>query len=78
MSTKLTQGAVNRIAEIEGNRARDARTTAALEAQGWTVLTVWECSIRPEALEELAFRIKAVEGGGRRGTRTRTPEGSRF
>jgi DNA mismatch endonuclease (patch repair protein) len=28
--------------------ARDARQIAALEAAGWTVVTVWECELRAE------------------------------
>lgn len=33
-------------AKIEGNRARDARSHAALRAAGWRVLTIWECALR--------------------------------
>lgn len=36
-------------AKIERNRARDARTLAALEAAGWSALVVWECGLRDEA-----------------------------
>lgn len=32
--------------KIEGNRARDNRAEAALRANGWRVLKVWECSLR--------------------------------
>ena len=35
--------------KLEGNRARDERTLAALERLGWTVLTIWECQMRDEA-----------------------------
>ena len=35
--------------KIEANRARDLRTTTALNALGWTVLTIWECEIADEA-----------------------------
>ena len=31
------------IAKIDRNRARDDRVTAELQAQGWRVLTLWEC-----------------------------------
>jgi DNA mismatch endonuclease (patch repair protein) len=34
------------INKITSNRARDARTTAALLELGWRIATVWECSIR--------------------------------
>lgn len=33
-------------AKIEGNRARDAADLGRLEADGWRVLTVWECALR--------------------------------
>lgn len=44
--------------KINGNRERDQRNTEALEAQGWRVLVVWECSMKgrhrllPEVLEK--------------------------
>src|SRR5262249_1198170 len=31
--------------KVAGNRARDARNVAALEAAGWTVFTIWECEV---------------------------------
>ena len=31
--------------KLDGNVARDARNQAALQALGWTVLTIWECSL---------------------------------
>lgn len=38
--------------KIQGNRRRDRRDLAALLAQGWRVLTVWECAQRgPRRLE---------------------------
>lgn len=33
-------------AKIARNRARDQAAQAALEAQGWRVLTIWECGLR--------------------------------
>src|SRR5690606_11051026 len=32
--------------KIQGNRARDAATAAALDAVGWRRLTVWECALK--------------------------------
>lgn len=32
--------------KIGRNRARDERSSAALEADGWRVVTVWECGMR--------------------------------
>ena len=36
-------------AKIAGNRERDRRTAAALEALRWRVLTVWECCLKGPA-----------------------------
>ena len=36
------------IAKIGRNRARDAVSEAALAAQGWRVITVWECDLKGE------------------------------
>jgi len=33
-------------AKIEGNRARDIRSYAALATTGWRVLVVWECAVK--------------------------------
>lgn len=49
-------------AKFAANRARDARKTEQLEAEGWTVVTVWECEIRDGARLVLA-EIAALLGG---------------
>lgn len=36
--------------KLEANRERDARKANELEAQGWSVLTVWQCETKEEAL----------------------------
>ncbi|WP_277879994.1 very short patch repair endonuclease [Stenotrophomonas maltophilia] len=42
--------------KIGKNRIRDLRVTAELEALGWRVLAVWECSLRGKtALEQASF-----------------------
>ncbi len=41
--------------KIARNCARDARVTAALKAQGWRVLTIWECETRDA--ERLSARL---------------------
>lgn len=43
--------------KIGKNRARDQRVTSELEAIGWRVLTVWECSLRgqSEAAQQRVF-----------------------
>jgi DNA mismatch endonuclease (patch repair protein) len=37
------------LSKVGRNRARDLEETAALEACGWRVLTVWECTLKDEA-----------------------------
>jgi DNA mismatch endonuclease, patch repair protein len=32
-------------AKFQGNVARDARAVASLEAQGWFVMTIWQCEL---------------------------------
>jgi len=41
--------------KIENNASRDAEHIAHLQAEGWSVLTVWECELRETA--KLAERI---------------------
>lgn len=48
------------VSKIGRNMARDARTRAALEAQGWRVLVVWECEIKDA--ETLAAKLRAFLG----------------
>lgn len=33
-------------AKIDKNRARDQANIASLEADGWTILTVWQCELK--------------------------------
>ena len=48
--------------KIQRNRRRDAAVAIRLQARGWKVVTVWECSLdtahRKETLEALAARIR--------------------
>ena len=46
--------------KLLGNRARDIRNTALLEADGWDVMTVWECQLRD--LEALANELTSFLG----------------
>ena len=39
-------------AKFVRNIERDQETRATLEAQGWTVFTIWECQLKPDALED--------------------------
>jgi len=45
-------------AKIGRNRARDETSTAALEAAGWRVETIWECDLKDEAA--LTERLRAL------------------
>lgn len=39
--------------KLSGTRARDRKNRVLLEAEGWRVLTIWECDLRnPEAVVE--------------------------
>ncbi len=42
--------------KIQTNQERDRRNSAAVEAQGWGVLRIWECEIRSDA-EAAARRV---------------------
>ena len=46
------------VAKIARNRARDAASTAGLEAMGWRPVTIWECELKDEAA--LKARLEAV------------------
>ena len=46
-------------AKIDRNRARDAAAQTALEADGWRVVTVWECGMRtPEFAGRLCAAVR--------------------
>ena len=47
-------------AKIEGNRQRDLRDQEALEALGWQVRVLWQCSITDASLSDLAQEIVGV------------------
>jgi DNA mismatch endonuclease Vsr len=47
--------------KIAGNKARDARNMAALQAAGWDALEIWECRARA-APEEVAAEVMRFLG----------------
>lgn len=51
-------------AKFQTNVERDARQIAALEADGWNVLVLWECGLKDEAFIETALH-EAVFAAGR-------------
>jgi len=42
--------------KLEGNRARDLRQIAELQALGWSVLEIWECQLRDPSFLENEIR----------------------
>ena len=55
------------VEKIATNKKRDKIHTEQLIAQGWNVLTVWECDIRYHFKHDLPKLIDAVEAGILRG-----------
>jgi DNA mismatch endonuclease (patch repair protein) len=49
-------------AKLEGNVARDLAVAAALEATGWDVETVWECSLEA-GIERVLARLSGEPPG---------------
>lgn len=52
--------------KLEGNRRRDGMNIAALVAEGWSVLVVWECEIRDKKI--LAERLREFLEQGEKAT----------
>lgn len=50
--------------KFDGNVSRDARNRAALEAAGWTVLTVWECELKANAEGVVHHLANELRGDG--------------
>ncbi len=44
------------LGKVGRNRARDIETRARLEAMGWRVLVMWECSLKDEARLESVLK----------------------
>lgn len=59
--------------KLDANRERDARKANELEAQGWRVLTVWQCETKEEALlaakllPELGCEQNAIDSSSKTG-----------
>ncbi|WP_312220141.1 very short patch repair endonuclease [Brevundimonas sp.] len=53
------------LAKIDRNRARDARVAAELGAEGWRVLTLWECEQKtPDWGERLLAEVRGEADAG--------------
>ena len=50
--------------KFDGNVSRDARSQAALEAAGWTVLTIWECELKADAEGIVRRLVDELRGDG--------------
>ncbi|MGW4398359.1 very short patch repair endonuclease [Amycolatopsis nivea] len=49
--------------KIEGNRRRDAETTAMLEAEGWTVIRAWEHDDPVTTADQVEAAVRAAMPG---------------
>jgi len=43
--------------KISGNKERDQRNISLLEEQKWNVITVWECELKKNTLENTVKRV---------------------
>jgi len=50
--------------KFDGNVSRDARNRTALEAAGWTVMTVWECELKADAEGVVRHLARELRGDG--------------
>lgn len=57
------------LTKISGNRMRDARNERRLRSLGWSVFTVWECTVRRSTDENLSLRLRHALMGLRRSRR---------
>lgn len=49
--------------KINGNRERDLRNEEQLKSAGWNVITVWECELKKNSIEEtLKLLILKIKG----------------
>ncbi len=55
------------VPKLEGNAARDEQNQSALQAEGWTVLTLWECETKKgEAIATFVAKVERVIAQGRK------------
>jgi DNA mismatch endonuclease (patch repair protein) len=51
--------------KINGNKNKDAESVTALKKQGWKIITVWECELKPEKKDQkLKVLIKEIQNNG--------------
>jgi len=63
-------------AKIDRNRTRDAQAFEQLEADGWRVLTIWECSLRGKFALGSAEVVRQAAEWVRHGTRSTEVSGA--
>ena len=61
-------------AKVEANRARDLETNHALQAQGWTVLRIWEHEPVPDAVARIVEVVTAERTSGTHASTRHTPK----
>ena len=47
-------------AKFDRNVERDAQTREALEAEGWTVIVIWECELKKDKVEQTERYLYSV------------------
>lgn len=63
--------------KLEGNRLRDEKTRSTLEAEGWTVVEVWECETKSDHLQRLIARLQTSNPLGAAENRSRSRVGAK-
>ena len=46
--------------KINGNVANDLKAYAALEKEGWRIITIWECELKPGKSEQTLARLNTL------------------
>lgn len=45
------------LAKINRNKANDDKAAKALKKQGWNIITIWECSLKPARADKTLTRL---------------------
>lgn len=54
------------LAKINGNIERDKSTFAKLEAEGWRVIVIWQCQLKPKTKDETLNNLISELQDGKR------------
>lgn len=46
--------------KINGNVANDVKATEALKKEGWKIITIWECNLKPLSIETALRKLVQV------------------